>query len=42
MTGSKGLFLTMSMTTRILQGASRAVYSTVTLAYVPIFWPNEF
>lgn len=32
----------MSMITRVLQGASRSVYSTVTFAYVPLFWPNEF
>jgi hypothetical protein len=42
MTGNKGFFFFMSCFTRILQGFSRSIYSTVTFAYIPLFWPQEF
>lgn len=42
MTGNKALFLSISLITRLLQGVSRSVYSTVTFAYIPLFWPDEY
>ncbi|CAK80851.1 unnamed protein product (macronuclear) [Paramecium tetraurelia] len=42
MTDNKALFFSMSLISRFFQGMSRSVYSTVTFAYVPIFWPGEF
>lgn len=35
------LFLALSLYARFMQGVSRAVYSSVSFAYVPILWPDS-
>ncbi|CAD8147875.1 unnamed protein product [Paramecium octaurelia] len=41
MTFNKELFVTVSCVTRFLQGASRAAYSSISFAYIPILWPDS-